>query len=166
MKITDFIASIPSLSMTHTPIPVRPDGYEEPKNTREKPFHYVFTLIFCGRIFQSFYTNGSGHVGIRRQGKWIPRYTMSAATRRHYENSFAFSFQPIPPELSEVLDSLRSDCSAVDSAPTWPEFAAEFGYDVDSIKAKGVYEACVNIREQMRKLLREHYTTFINCEPE
>lgn len=60
--------------------------------------------------------------------------------------------EPTPPDLAEVLDSLRLDaeCGGADS---FEDFAAEYGYDEDSRKAEAIYRACQKIRSDLRRLL-------------
>lgn len=50
--------------------------------------------------------------------------------------------QNIKPELSDVLHSLLLDGEAFFSGSTFEDWADEYGYSSDSIKAKSIWEEC------------------------
>jgi len=57
---------------------------------------------------------------------------------------------PVTPHIASVLCSLLSDSGAIDQC--FSDWCSDFGYDDDSIKALGVYNACCGIGKQMRKI--------------
>lgn len=54
-----------------------------------------------------------------------------------------------PPSAADILYSLMSDGSAID-AGTFDDWCDEFGYDVDSIKARGMYDQCLQTGLRLR----------------
>lgn len=61
--------------------------------------------------------------------------------------------RPTPPELTDVLDSLRSDAESVENSPLFEDWAGDMGYDTDSRKAEQVFHACQEVRGQLIKLI-------------
>ena len=55
----------------------------------------------------------------------------------------------IEPAVADVMYSLVTDASVLD-AGGYADWAADFGYDADSIAGEGVYKACLEIALQMR----------------
>lgn len=58
--------------------------------------------------------------------------------------------RPVAPTAASVLACLLSDASATDQC--FADWAADFGYDVDSRKALATYEACCDIGRELRKV--------------
>jgi hypothetical protein len=56
--------------------------------------------------------------------------------------SFAKLTEPILPTLTDVLYALNSDAQSVCHGQTFEDFCADFGYDDDSRKAEGIFNAC------------------------
>lgn len=57
-----------------------------------------------------------------------------------------------PPGLADVLRCLLLDAEAID-AGGFEEWAIEFGYDIDSRKAEGIYNACHETGLKLRRML-------------
>lgn len=57
--------------------------------------------------------------------------------------------KPILPDTPDVVYSLTLDASVLD-APTFEEWADQFGFDQDSRKAKASYRACLEIALKLR----------------
>jgi hypothetical protein len=53
------------------------------------------------------------------------------------------------PDLADVLHSLLLDSSAIDCGG-FAEWCDEYGYDSDSIKARGMFDACMDTALKMR----------------
>jgi hypothetical protein len=53
--------------------------------------------------------------------------------------------EPTPPDLVDVMYSLVSDASCVRHGQSFEDFASEYGYDSDSIKALGIFNACTDV---------------------
>jgi len=56
-----------------------------------------------------------------------------------------------PPQVGEVLSSLLMDSSAVDA--DFPEWAADFGYDTDSIRARQTRQVCRRLAQRLQRVL-------------
>lgn len=66
------------------------------------------------------------------------------------------ALQKVTPKLEEVCHSLLSDGAAYFDGQRFEEWAGDFGYSSDSIKAKETFEACDKIgRDLNRALSRE-----------
>ena len=50
------------------------------------------------------------------------------------------------PEAHDVIGSLLMDAQGIEGCTGFPDWAENYGYDTDSIKARGIYDLC-----------REHY---------
>src|SRR5262249_40492194 len=57
------------------------------------------------------------------------------------------------PKIACVLDNLASDAAGFENAPTFQEWAPEYGYDADSRKAERIYNAVERQAGQLRALL-------------
>lgn len=61
--------------------------------------------------------------------------------------------KPLPlPAIEDVLASLFMDASAIDSG-SFKEWAADYGYDDDSIKARDSFEGCIEVGLKLRSAL-------------
>jgi hypothetical protein len=56
------------------------------------------------------------------------------------------------PDIRDVLYSLSMDADVLESA-SFEDWASNFGYDADSRKAEGIYQACLKIALQLRQLV-------------
>ena len=59
--------------------------------------------------------------------------------------------RPVTPTAASVLHSLLLDAQGAEQP--FDHWAADYGYDTDSIKALGIYNACCDIRRDLYKLL-------------
>lgn len=59
--------------------------------------------------------------------------------------------RPVAPTAASVLYSLLLDAQGAEQP--FGYWAADYGYDTDSIKALGIYNACCEIRRDLYKLL-------------
>lgn len=106
-------------------------------------FSYTFTFSKNGRMLSEIYNVGADKSEENR-GK-----LMGPAPRR----------EKIP-SCSEVLGCLCSEAVSAREA-SFEDWAEEFGYDSDSIKAKNVYDHCANLWHSLRKILTdEQIATF------
>ncbi len=68
--------------------------------------------------------------------------------------------QSVTPKLEDVCASLLSDGSAFFDGQRFEDWAGDFGYDSDSIKAKETFETCDKIgRDLARHLSRDELTS-------
>ncbi len=175
MTIQQFIASLPALTLSYVSIPTRPDNEQwdtSNKGTKDKAFHYLVTLIMNGRSFQTYDTKGAAHIGALVNNKWVMLFQLPKQVQQAYKckdtgitgRYCGYSIKPIPPLLDELLDSLRSDVEC--GSENWPDFAASFGYNVDSIRDKSIYESCVKTRQELMQFFGSEYSKFVSCDPE
>lgn len=59
--------------------------------------------------------------------------------------------EPSPLTLSELVWSLWADCSGVRYGETFEDWAPDYGYDSDSLKALKIFEACQEIWRFFRR---------------
>lgn len=173
MTFTEFAAKH-GITLTHAP-----------RATKKNGFGYNVTLNYAGKALTTKFFKGI-HVGIPiYKASSIPN-GMGGATRvivgwkmcdykesqRWWHDKKKISFfnskiQPIPPQLDEVLYCLALDAQSFMNAPTWEQFASEFGCNVDSIKEKKTFRAC---RKQAGKLQNLFgwvmFQEFIHCTEE
>lgn len=67
-------------------------------------------------------------------------------------------FQPTPPKVADVLESLLLDSDVLDSP--FEEWADELGYSSDSIKAKATYDICRDYGLKVKRLLGAEFDAF------
>lgn len=72
----------------------------------------------------------------------------------NFENA---RFRPIPPTAADVLYSLISDASGVESGQSFEDWCNEFGSDPDSRKAEKSYKECQSIALRLRWFLGSLY---------
>jgi len=65
------------------------------------------------------------------------------------------------PELAEVLDCLASDIAGVENNPKFEDFAAEYGYEVDSRAEEKIFKACVRQRDKLKAFIGDEYETLL-----
>lgn len=106
------------------------------------------------------YTQGIGHAPAYRK-TWATPHDKNIALRLEAQTGRIVkkdwrgvaggqTTKPLPhPTKADVIGALLSDASCFLNAPTWPEFAANLGYDEDSIKSYEIFCAC---RDQTLKL--------------
>ena len=105
------------------------------------------------------YSQGIGHMP-----DYGPRVVANQSKAREYEASEKGVYYPasdlslwrakkLPaPALVDVLYSLVMDASVLDY-DTFADWASDFGYDSDSIKAKKIYKACRKIAVKLNRLI-------------
>lgn len=67
------------------------------------------------------------------------------------------------PSTIDILNALRVDTEGIQGIDfeTW---AGDFGYDSDSIKALGIYKACLDESKNLKKLLGNGLSELYDCE--
>lgn len=136
-----------------------PQANSRNRNEKDPSLNWLVTLEANGQKIETDYMQGIGHVPGRPQhfdrtiaGQEERKAFDSAAQTGKYPsarfgrqwNLNAWAMKPLPePTLESVLYSLVMDASARDY--TFEEWASEYGYDTDSIKAEASYRACVDI---------------------
>ena len=73
-----------------------------------------------------------------------------------FGNSLNDTWEHKKPDKNGLLETLASDyCYTKDYYPTFQDFASEFGYDEDSIKAEGIYKKCLENADKLHKLFTD-----------
>lgn len=93
-------------------------------------------------IATDFYTGIGRREPLKRAPK-APENKRSAA----YENWAHHWVKPVTPTAANVLHSLLMDAQGAEQS--FDYWAADYGYDTDSIKALNIYNACCEIRHQV-----------------
>lgn len=60
-----------------------------------------------------------------------------------------------PPTIEDVLDCLAMDATGYEEAPTFEDWASEYGYDTDSRKAEKIYKTVCRQALQLKRTLGE-----------
>ena len=141
-------------------------------------FHYNCTLSVGNRSMSLPYSKGGGCLQLK-QGA-LKRAPFSGVTAKnietarktpcHYDfkhkqfrpnhggatryeiDALRVVWEPAPPTVEEVIECLAMDASVLDS-PSFDDWANELGYDTDSIKAKSIYDACIQQTLAFRGLI-------------
>jgi hypothetical protein len=141
----------------------------ENKVDGKTPFKYIVTLKNGKQEFSCEYTKGAAHVEKRIIGKWVncPYHEISKklASSRYGETTF-LGLRPAAPTFDEVLECLHLDTTSIENAPIWEDWAAELGYNSDSMKDHAVYQKCMEQYLKLRKFFGSQFQTFVNCEHE
>lgn len=69
--------------------------------------------------------------------------------RLAFGSSFTNAGEPIQPDPASVVWSLVQDASVLD-AGGFASWAADYGYDDDSMKAKAIYDDCIELALKLR----------------
>lgn len=142
-------------------------------------FRYNVEIHFAGKAHPVNFFKGSGHIGIKRSrynGMVIPSDTdgtlkewrnPSAYEISEFKKGFSSKVKPIPPYIEEVLEALSNDYRSIRDCPYWPEFASEWGINVDSISGRATFDKTVDEFLNFRKLLGYSlFNEFLECTEE
>lgn len=164
------------------------------RETKRTGFGYWVTLNYAGKALTAKFFKGAAHVGTPitsldreyNNGEWrlsrkivgykqlnekerkeFLRYKKDRTSVLPGYRRVAMEAVPIPPQLDEVLYCLALDSQSFMNAPTWKQFAGEFGYNVDSIKEKKTFKACRNMAAKLQNLFGwVTFQEFIHCTEE
>lgn len=89
-------------------------------------------------------TYGSINFGDAEKIKW------ALCGKRYITAGGMPSLKPKTPEITDVIYCLLSDSDAIEY--NFTEWANDFGYDTDSIKAEKVYQACVETGRKLNRI--------------
>lgn len=74
--------------------------------------------------------------------------------RRQYTTYYSMGMaHSKEPEAQDVLDCLASDCSSVENASGFEDWARDLGYDIDSRRAEKTYKICQLQSQKLKRLL-------------
>jgi hypothetical protein len=117
-------------------------------------------LKFAGRSMEFTYRMGLGHRKNTRPDRFYLNGGFSKAEieRGWYKDRvlremYLRYWKPVAPILEDVLDSLASDSSTYDTSRNFKDWASEFGYSDDSIKADKIYRLCGDQAKELRFVL-------------
>lgn len=127
MKLSDFIRAN-GLTMGVVRIPARTDAVADAWSKGAR--HWVCTIVRGGGDYQG---------GIRQACReFAIQYSQGSAHKD-------------APTLADVLNCLRSDAEC--GSESFENFCSDCGYDPDSRKAYGIWEACKDSRAKLAALL-------------
>lgn len=181
-EVADLIGAICNrvgVTMESTFVPFSQSRNAKPAAGRPEPWrslNWRVTIKRHGReILSTDYAQGEGHApAYKRKLKATTRYDQAMKNRaisHEIETGRAHEFgegmlfgadgtrdtrKPIPaPSIGEVLQSLARDSDVLD-AGGFEDWAAEYGYEVDSRSAEAIYRACIEIATKLRAGLGPH----------
>lgn len=83
-------------------------------------------------------------------------------TRMTVYFSKGYGHKGAEPEISEVLDCLASDAAGFSNAPSFEDWASEYGYDTDSRKAEKTFKAVLKASACLEQFLgHDYYNTLL-----
>lgn len=94
-----------------------------------------------------------------------PRHWQVTLTAWGRQLTFQFSqgsAHKSPPTIADMLHCLISDAQGIDDAPTFEDWASEYGLDTDSRKAERSWKLTVRSAKGARCFLGDHFDAF--CE--
>lgn len=127
-----------------------------------KADHFFYTLNTSRRHMSGYFSKGIGlreySVAAARKAGLFNVHKFKQGTRMPSrwvvaDVSYKAAFVPVPPTLTEILDSLALDASGIEGARTFEEWASDYGFDVDSRKAMKSYKTTKRQAEKLRALL-------------
>lgn len=81
------------------------------------------------------------------------KVTVKRGRKKFHVYWSAGSAVPDEPTAEEVLDNLASDASSLENAPTFVEWAQEYGYDPDSRRVERMHKGVEEISRKLKNLL-------------
>jgi hypothetical protein len=165
-------ADLHGITMTAQSVADRPDALGD-SDWHKNADHFFITLLrlpsgFCSDrlpvvLWSGFYSNGSGHpmpwarenrkdldhrtrIALDRAKNSRPNSLYAEEAREQVRAAYR---KAAPIRIEDVLLSLQMDCSGWFEA--FEDWAQDLGYDSDSIKAKGIFDACQDIARAMRR---------------
>ena len=127
--------------------------------------NWKVTLTHNGRpVVEADYTAGAAHLpSYKKLGKdarklWADKILRLEAETGRPHRDFSWGAAPVPgskiiqPNRLDVVNALLLDGEAIEYA-SFEDWASEFGFDSDSIKAKANYDECLSIGLRLRASL-------------
>lgn len=113
---------------------------------------WQITLVKNGVTLSTEHTMGCAFRRFMAAKGWKPVPQVMFGKRPTYNQRAQLErSKPTPPELDDVLYSLYLDASSVDGY-TFADWADDFGYSDDSIKAREIYFVCQNTLTTLQKM--------------
>jgi hypothetical protein len=150
-------ALIDSLGLTYDAQFV-PQSLSRNAGEKHKSINWRITIKKGANVLTTDYMQGIGHIpNFEKLGRGYDRQEAEgqAAEKGLYKknpnSSWLWVKLPTPP-LMDVLHSLVLDSEAL-YAGCFEDWAGEYGYETDSRAAERIYQLCVDIGRQLRKLV-------------
>ena len=154
----DFILSAMNVTLAAEFVP-----FSQSRNKAEKDpsLNWKITLRKDGRdVLTCDYMQGSGHtvayknpVRFKNPQRSIDQHSTNANIRRECETGTiatpGFRGKLDAPDLADVFHSLLMDSNAIDSGG-FEDWCAEYGYSADSIKARAMFDSCIDTALKLR----------------
>lgn len=145
--------AIDKISLTYTAEFV-PQKFSRNRESKTLSINWRITLSKDGVFISTDYMQGVGHIPTYKYSKYLQRtneiMVSSIGKYRKSENGMDY---PLPkPKLKDILYSLTVD-SDVFNYDDFEDWADSYGYNPDSIKDKEVYESCLVMGKQFKKLV-------------
>ena len=114
----------------------------QPEKLTDCQIVWRFTLQRNGHKMSGEYSQGIGHLEWRTTAPKYGRYSVldSGAIRGAISTGKNKRCQVVKPKTADLLYCLLTDVNAGEES--FPDFCSDFGYDEDSRKALGIWEAC------------------------
>ena len=103
------------------------------------------------------YRTGIGHRRVPNMRFSAGKYTAEAKSHPERKGERGLAI-PCVPSMYDVLGSVLSDASA--AGTYFIEWCENYGYDTDSRKALDMYEACIRMGRDARRVLGDLYSQF------
>ncbi len=132
------------------------NGKDVKPDWKDTSFHWSVTIGKGKQSLTTDYYMGAGHVTVPKS---IERMFKNDAISKEM---YARHVKPTPPEVADVVHSLVSDASALDEP--FADWASNCGYDDDSIKAKAIYDQCIELGHKIKRLLGKDFEQFQQAE--
>jgi hypothetical protein len=130
---------------------------DKPEGKERKGWeHFAFklTLALDGRSMDTDYRMGIGHAKLRSGRSWSVRESEGEKIRYNAFGPGKDGIETAPtPTLFDALYCLCSDASMWENARNFEDFCGDIGYDSDSRKAEGIYNACGQVAKDLRAVL-------------
>lgn len=139
---------------------------QQPQLPDEKPWeHHLWdvTLTREGQSITFPYRMGIGNEQTKC-GKPKPsttRYVPRPENTCHHVGCERAGWLPTPPDLYAVLTSLKADAT---NGETFADWAANFGMDTDSIRARDLYFACQQSEDQSKRFFGADWARIMEDE--
>lgn len=133
-------------------------------NAKLSELNIQYSVVYIGEVTRDKWQSDSWRVTFKRNGKSFsidyftglglrkmkPRAIEPTSNKKsiHYHAWAQINIVPVKPDATGVLYSLFVDSQALDMS--FDNWASDYGYDSDSIKAITIYQQCCKIAKEMQ----------------
>jgi hypothetical protein len=133
-----------------------PQRFSRNAGNKYKSINWRITISKDGKFLTTDYMQGIGHAPFYNENNSLKQREMAGQASEKglglQKKKSSFYVKLLKPSLTDVLYSLVMD-SDVFNYDDFEDWAECFGYDSDSISHKEIYEACLHIGKQFKKLV-------------